>query len=121
MTAVEGLLGSLDQLHGALIIRPLRQRRAHGLLLRDPAERGKRRGVGQIQSLRGWESDDAPESQFILVELILLRHEKLLFGFELHLGAQHVDAGSNAGNYSNAFHDAGAIGRFLMVGFTYTL
>jgi iron complex outermembrane recepter protein len=27
----------------------------------------------------------------------------------------------SAGNYDNAFHDAGAIGRFFMVGFTYTL
>jgi iron complex outermembrane recepter protein len=27
----------------------------------------------------------------------------------------------SAGNYSNAFHDAGAIGRFFSVGFTYTL
>lgn len=27
----------------------------------------------------------------------------------------------SAGNYSNAFHDAGAIGRFFMVGLTYTL
>jgi len=27
----------------------------------------------------------------------------------------------SAGNYSNAFHDAGAIGRFYSVGLTYTL
>jgi len=27
----------------------------------------------------------------------------------------------SAGNYSNAFHDAGAVGRFFMVGLTYTL
>jgi iron complex outermembrane recepter protein len=27
----------------------------------------------------------------------------------------------SAGNYSNAFHDAGAIGRFFMVGLTYRL
>jgi iron complex outermembrane receptor protein len=27
----------------------------------------------------------------------------------------------SAGNYSNAFHDAGAIGRFFSIGVTYTL
>jgi hypothetical protein len=33
----------------------------------------------------------------------------------------HFEVHGSAGNYSNAFHDAGAIGRFFMVGLTYRL